>query len=268
MSLATAAAYETLTPDFCIDTLQTHFLDGPKAELPLQLAVQRLSDGGRFATRVVIIEQSGIRMVHVTLSFVRASAMKGPSMTHSVRRRTTPTVEEITLDDLAPGINEHGPYMKFQRLALVYTGPEPKPAKPPPELLTYTSVATISPPMKNRTTKLGSIGVVAISDYHVLDGPPHLHGLRVGLPEIGDATRTPLTTEFERYTSLNHTIHFHTHEDLKPDDLCYIEVTSPWTNRRRAEVQTRIFDRSGRLLASCVQEAYYVLKEEKGDSKL
>lgn len=189
-------------------------------------------------------------------------------MTHCVSRRTTQTVDDITLDDLAPGRNEHGPYMKFQRLALEYTGPEPKPARPSPESLTYTSVAIISPPLEKPTTRLNSIGVIAISDYHVLDGPPHLHGLRVGLPAIGDTTGTPLATDFDRYTSLNHAIHFHVHDDLKPDDLCYIEVTSPWTNRRRAEVQTRIFDRSGRLLASCVQEAYYVLKEEKGDSKL
>lgn len=67
MSLAAAAAYETVTPDFCIDTLQTHFLAGPKAELPLQLSVQRLSDTGRFATRVVMIEQAGMRMVHVRM---------------------------------------------------------------------------------------------------------------------------------------------------------------------------------------------------------
>ena len=37
---------------------------------------------------------------------------------------------------------------------------------------------------------------------------------------------------------------------------------SPWTNRRRAEVDSRIFSREGKLVATCVQESYYVLKGE------
>jgi acyl-CoA thioesterase len=38
---------------------------------------------------------------------------------------------------------------------------------------------------------------------------------------------------------------------------------TPWTGHRRAEIQSRIFSEEGTLLATCVQEAYYVLKDEK-----
>jgi hypothetical protein len=122
MSLAAAAAYKTVSQGFVIDTLNTHFIAGPNPSKRLQQRVQRLNDGGRFATRVVTVEQEGKVMVHVTCSFVRASAMKGPSMTHCVGRSDRQTVSAITLDDLETGRTRLGPFMKFQRLPLVYNG--------------------------------------------------------------------------------------------------------------------------------------------------
>lgn len=62
MAFAAAAAYETLADDWSIDTLQSHFLLGPDARSPVQLKVKRLSDGGRFATRAVEIQQ-GVKIV-------------------------------------------------------------------------------------------------------------------------------------------------------------------------------------------------------------
>ena len=122
MGLAAAAAYETVTDDFSIDTLAANFLNGPDPTKLLQIRVQRLSDGGRFCTRIVIVEQDGTNMVHCTCSFVRTGAMKGPSMTHCVARRTSQTLDKITLDDLELGRTKQGPFMKFQRLPLVYSG--------------------------------------------------------------------------------------------------------------------------------------------------
>jgi acyl-CoA thioesterase len=136
--------------------------------------------------------------------------------------------------------------------------------------MTYTSVAQISPPITptdpSTTAIHQSLGIISLSDYHILDAPPTLHGLSFGLPIINDRSRTPTYTHFERYTSLTHTIHFHLHEGFKSDDLCYIEVTSPWARGRRAEVHSRIFGRDGRLIATCVQGSYYVMKEDlKGE---
>jgi acyl-CoA thioesterase len=264
MSLAAAAAYKTVSTDFVIDTLQAHFLSGPKAELPLLLRVQQLSNGGRFATRVITVEQAEAAMVHVTCSFVRIGALGGPSMEHDTGRASEQTVEKITLDDLEPRRGRLGPYMKFQRLPLAYNGGGTIPKKPSPESMVYTSVAQISPPMETYSRQLHTLGIICLSDYHVLDAAPTLHGLTFGLPEIGDTTRTRTESLLERYTTLNHTLHFHSHDGFKADDLCYIEVTSPWSGKRRAEMQTRIFGWTGRLIATCVQEAYYVLKDKRG----
>lgn len=271
MSLAAAAAYETVTSDFSIDTLQAHFVSGPKDDVLLQMKVQRLKDSGRFAHRVVEVNQKDALMVHVTCSFVRTALMKGPSMTHSVGRAAGQTIDSITLDDLELGIDKQGPVMRFQRLPLVHTGgtgATHSPEDPTPDSMTYTSAAIISSPIPPGNSRLQALGIITLSDYHILDAPPTLHKISYGVSEINDTSRTPTYQNFQHYTSLNHTIHFHIHDGFRADELCYIEVQNPWTNRRRAEVQSRIFDRHGKLVATCVQGSYYVLKEEKDSSKL
>ena len=268
MSLAAAAAYESVSPDFYIDTVHTHFLLGPKHKEPLNARVTRLSDSGKFATRVVVLEQSEKAMVHVTCTFVRTSAMGGPSMTHSASRTSVQTIDAITLDDLEPGRTSSGPIMKYQRFPLEYTGRGSVPDKSSPESWTYTCAGSIASPIDPKNSRLHALGIIQLSDYHILDAPPTLHGIPFGIPAINDTTRTPTKNSFQMLTSLNHTVRFHVHEGFRADDLCYIEVRCPWTNHRRAEVQSMIFDRQGTLIATCAQGPYYVLKDEKGGSKL
>ena len=126
MSLCAAAAYSTITPDFAIDTLSAHFLAGPSPTSLVELHVDRLSDGGRFCTRVVKLTQGGGggTMVHVTCSFVRTSLMGGRSMEHVVGRKTGCMLQGkgLELDDLAVGRTGGGPWMGFQRLGVFYTG--------------------------------------------------------------------------------------------------------------------------------------------------
>lgn len=269
MTLCTSAAYETVSSDFSIASLQTHFLLGPRNDQRIDLHVQRLSDGGRFSTRVVSLIQSNKTMVHVTCSFVRTAAMGGPSMEHSVSRATDYRLDAITLDDLEWGRTELGPYMKYQRFPLAYTGPErPAPANPPPENLIHPCAAVVSPAINSDSRRLHILGIILLSDYHVLDCPPSVHGLTFGPPTVNDTTKTRTPQQFERITSLNHSILFHTHEGFRADEMCYVEATSPWASRRRGEILTRVFSKDGKLIATCKQEGYYVLKGEKKDGKL
>ena len=268
MALATAAAYETVSSEFYIDTLHTHFLLGPKADQQLNMRVSRLSASGKFATRVVLLEQSDKVMVHTTCSFVKTSAMGGPTMTHSTARAGSQTIDAITLDDLEPGTTSAGPVMKYQRFPLEYTGREPTPDKSSPQSWTYACAASINSPIDPSNKRLQALGIIQLSDYHILDAPPTLHGIPFGIPAINDTSRTPEKNSFQLFTSLNHTVRFHVHEGFRADELNYIEVNSPWTNYRRAEVQSRIFDGRGTLIATVVQGPYYVLKDEKSESKL
>ncbi|CZT15639.1 uncharacterized protein RCC_12034 [Ramularia collo-cygni] len=299
MAFAAAAAYETLEDDWAIDTLQSHFLLGPDATVPLRFKVQRLSDGGRFAVRAVEVLQGGKVVCFVTCSFVRPKSLHGPSMQHTVSRATDLKVSSITLDDLAStssSSSQGNRWMQFQRLGVVFpphqtNDPHPS-STPSPSKGIYTSVGTIPslnsfPPTNNNTNtnsnnknnqKLHALGLIALSDYHVLDGPPHLHSLTTNQPPIGQNPTTSTTpptrkSDFQRLTSLNHNIHFRLHEGFQASELCYVEVTSAWTGARRGGISSRIFTPSGELIACCFQEGYFVLfdggdaagDEKKGD---
>jgi acyl-CoA thioesterase 8 len=54
--------------------------------------------------------------------------------------------------------------------------------------------------------------------------------------------------------SLDHTIYFHNPKDFKADEWLFTEMESPWAGDGRGLVMQRIWTRSGKLVASCVQE--------------
>lgn len=263
MALTAAAAYETVSSDFALDMLQCHFLIGPQAKTPMQLHVQRLNDGGRFATRAVALKQKDSICVYVTCSFVRANKLTGPSMQHTIQRTTPKTVDSIEIDDLAENRSDVGPWMAFERLSLTHKGPSNA-----PENMTHTVAATINTPISSSDPKIHTLGILCLSDYHVVSCPPIAHGLSIGQPAMGDASHTETERKLERFTSLNHTIHFNLHEAFRADDMCHIEAQTPWSSKRRGYIQTKIFTKDARLIATCVQEGYYVLKDDRNGPKL
>ena len=54
--------------------------------------------------------------------------------------------------------------------------------------------------------------------------------------------------------SLDHTIFFHRPRAVRADEWLFSEMESPWTGDGRGLVMQRIWDRRGRLVATCVQE--------------
>jgi acyl-CoA thioesterase II len=106
------------------------------------------------------------------------------------------------------------------------------------------------------------LGIINLSDYHVLDATLTLSGITFGLQAIGDHSRQPTKSNVKLNTSLNHSIHFHVHDGFRADDLTYIEVTSPWAKDGRSMLSSRIFSKDGVLIATCIQEAFYVLKDD------
>ncbi|KAI5370764.1 Putative acyl-CoA thioesterase, HotDog domain superfamily [Septoria linicola] len=259
--LAAAAAYKTVAQGFAIDMLSVQFIAGPTAKTKMHFKVDRLNDGGRFASRLVTTTQNGKIITHVTCSFVRASAMGGPSISHTPQRATSDAISKITFDDLDENRHDEGPWMRFQRLSLENDRMGYRPERSLPEHLVHTFVATISPPIKAPESEIHVLGIIALSDYHVVDCPPITHHLGFGQPLLGDETRTPTNNDFDRFTSLNHTVHFHAHEGFRADEFTYIEARCPWSGRRRGLIETRIFSKDGTLIATCTQEGYYVLKE-------
>lgn len=282
MSMAAAASYRTVPNGLVLGNLNAHFLLGSKPDVPYLYKVQRLSSGKRFSVRVVTVEQAGKAITTITLSFVAKVLTKGRAMTHASSRSSTQNMTDVTRDDLVPK-NQWGPWMKFQRLTPEPKGPSYKIISLisdtfsltqffivsltetdaiPPDHKIAPAVAKIWSPI---TSDSGStehiLGLVNLSDYHVLDSPLTLHGITFGLPEIGSEAeeRSPGNRETTKKnvvmnTSLNHAIHFHVHDGFRADELTYIEVTSPWARDGRARMHSRIFSKDGLLIATCEQQ--------------
>ena len=122
MSECAVAAYYTVPTDFVLNSVQSHFVGGPDPKKPMQFSVTRPSNGRRFAVRHVVAKQDGRILLTATIQFVNGAAWAGPAMTYSVSRQTSHTISDITLDDLEIGRHKLGPFMKSQRLPLVYKG--------------------------------------------------------------------------------------------------------------------------------------------------
>lgn len=54
--------------------------------------------------------------------------------------------------------------------------------------------------------------------------------------------------------SLDHTIYFHRPREVKADEWMCTEMETPWSGEGRGLVMQRIWNKEGRLVASCVQE--------------
>jgi len=122
MAQAAAAAYKSVPEGFMLDSLQTHFILQPDSKKPLVYKVQRLSQGRRFAIRLVTLQQAEKVLVSITISFVSGLNWTGRAMTHAVPMKIERRVQEIKLDDFETSRTHLGPFMKFERLPLVYEG--------------------------------------------------------------------------------------------------------------------------------------------------
>lgn len=274
MSQCALAAHETLPDKSCaLSSIQAQFLSGASPEKPITYTVRPLSSGRRFVVRLVLASQSQRTVVSATLTFATTAARSSPAMTYAIKRETTPNLDTITLNDLEP-VTPIGPFMKFQRLPIIYSSSSsPDDARahtpPRPETGTTLSAAHISPRLPRQSSHLiHTLGLLNLSDYHVLSTPLQLSNLTFGLPAPGDPARTPTRHTAKLFTSLNHAVYFHDLDGFRADEMCYVEGRSGWAGQGRAYVTTRIFGADGKLRASCAQEAYYVLDEAAVKSRI
>ena len=57
--------------------------------------------------------------------------------------------------------------------------------------------------------------------------------------------------------SLDHTIYFHRPREVRADEWMCTEMETPWSGEGRGLVMQRIWNKEGRLMASCVQEVSF-----------
>lgn len=73
-------------------------------------------------------------------------------------------------------------------------------------------------------------------------------------PSSENATPQQHPSSIGMMVSLDHTIYFHRPRDIRADEWLCSEMESPWAGAERGLALQRIWNRDGRLLATCVQE--------------
>ena len=59
--------------------------------------------------------------------------------------------------------------------------------------------------------------------------------------------------------SLDHIIYFHRPREVKADKWMCTEMQTPWSGQGRGLVEQRIWNKEGRLVATCYQEVSWLL---------
>ena len=71
---------------------------------------------------------------------------------------------------------------------------------------------------------------------------------------VSNTKPTPPDAKIGMMVSLDHVIYFHRPRDIKADQWMFSEMETPWSGDGRGLVFQRIWNREGKLVATCVQE--------------
>lgn len=86
------------------------------------------------------------------------------------------------------------------------------------------------------------------------DGPSRQQQTRLEVIKRSKNTFETPDRSIGMMVSLDHTIYFHRPREVKADEWMCTEMETPWSGEGRGLVKQRIWNREGRLIASCFQE--------------
>ena len=225
-------------------SLHAYFLRGGKEGLPVDYRVEADFDGRSFANRRVVAAQEGTAILNLTASFQQPEeglehvAAVMPEVTAPEDLEPDAEVRRRFLDSL-DNVSE------VQRA--LFARPRPieirspgsmhwmsKEKRPPRNYSWFRTVAPLpDDPRIHRAV------ISYASDYTLLGTAALPHGLSWARGELQGA-------------SLDHALWFH--RPARADDWLLYATDSPWSGGGRGFNQGRIFDRTGRLIASVAQE--------------
>ncbi|KAL8860759.1 MAG: hypothetical protein Q9178_002789 [Gyalolechia marmorata] len=277
---------------FLIHSMHCYFVLAGDSTIPVLYHVERVRDGKSFMTRTVQARQKGKCIFTTTLSFVREGSAGQATIDHAwnMPRDAIAKLDEVLREDSAKGdadaeglgVQGSGPFIA-KRLGI--------------ENNTSTDIHS-----KKTRQWIKARGRISSSD-----GPqPHLSALAymsdsyfIGtVALVHDLWRFSSQDEDKRearfkdrpvskveennhadkhrprpsigiMVSLDHTIYFHRPRDIKADEWLLSENESPWSGDGRGLVFQRIWNKEGKLVASCIQEGLVRLaQDESQKSKL
>lgn len=237
---AAMAAQRTVDADRHIHSLHAYFMRPGDPSVPILYQVERLRDGGSFATRRVLAIQHGQAIFSMSASF----QIDEPGYDHQIAMPERPAPEELLGEQ---EIKEK--YLVHAPTPVRKYWEQPRPIEiRPVSLMHYFSSTKLDPQQDVWVRATGPVpddrhyqaAVLAyLSDMTLLDGALFAHGTSIFDPSL-------------QVASLDHAMWFH--RPCKLDDWLLYTQDSPSASGARGLARGSLFDRSGVLIASVAQE--------------
>jgi acyl-CoA thioesterase-2 len=237
---ALVAAARTVDPEHgTVNSLHAYFLRPGDPNIPILYDVDRIRDGKSFTTRRVVAIQHGRAIFNLSASFHRHE----PGLDHQMPMPDVPGPDEV------PTFRERWQPFK-EKLGSWYDRPRPidtrhvdwsppdRKAKLPP----YQRVWFRADGKLPDDPLLHTCVVTYASDMTLLDTALLPHGGKVADEQLMMA-------------SLDHAMWFH--RPFRADEWLLYQQESPIAHGARGLARGEIFDRSGRLVVSVVQEGLF-----------
>jgi len=235
------AAYQTVAEDRVIHSLHSYFLLPGDASKPVVYDIEIVRDGRSFSTRRIKAIQNGRNIFYMTASF--QVPQEGISHQYADMPET-PTPESLT-PDLQYYEGNEAIVSERVKQALSYHRPLDirtiggtrsfRKEKRDPKRTLWMKARD---PMSDNLS-LSQASLAYASDYHFLSTALQAHGLSAQDKNL-------------RMATIDHAMWFH--KPFKFDDWLLYEMESPFSGNARALVQGKIYDKSGQLVATSVQE--------------
>jgi acyl-CoA thioesterase-2 len=237
---ALSAATQTLGTDRPVHSAHGYFLRAGELDLPIVYQVDRLRDGKSFSTRRVVALQEGEAIFSLAASF----QIEEPGLEHQDAIPEVPAPESLISErEYVLSLADKLPDAVRARAT----------AKSPIEIRPVESRNPLAPTVRAPSRRLW---------YRVIDrvpDDPALHRYLLAYASDFSFLGTALDPHGISWlrggmqvASLDHAMWFH--RSFRVDDWLLYDVESPTASGARGLVRGRFFDRTGRLVASAVQE--------------
>lgn len=243
MGQAVVAVGRTVPEGRRIHSMYSYFLAPGDPELPIRFEVDALRDGGSFSVRRVLASQDGRTILAMTASFQEQQ----DGLEHQTRAPAAPAPEDLpTTAQVLAGI-EHpvARYWATQRpidirhvTDPIYLRPDGSGSESQMLWMRVVSPVTAEPLVHDAILAFAS-------DYTPFEPILRRQGLSWVTPGL-------------RMATINHAIWWHRHVELN-EWLLYVQ-RSPSAAGGRGLTEGNVFDRSGELVATIVQEGMIRVK--------
>ncbi|MGH1362304.1 MAG: acyl-CoA thioesterase II [Calditrichia bacterium] len=239
LSQALNAAIQTVDGDRCVHSMHGYFILPGDVELPIVYEVDRIRDGGSFATRRVVAIQKGRAIFSMGASF----QLEQEGLDHQVDMPDVPGPEDLPSDqDTLRALGDKLPasfsWMLMDR-PIEFRPIDPldplNPEKRPPQRHIWMRAKGKIPDDKSLHREI----LAFASDYNLLTTSLRPHFDKVTYADL-------------QLASIDHAMWFH--RSFRMDDWLLYALDSPSASGTRGFTRGSVYSRSGELVASVVQE--------------